>query len=51
MDGLKDILGFQIDCYAVVDLNAFVQLVDAIGGVDYNVPVDMNYYDRSRTSI
>ena len=48
MDGLKDILGFQIDCYAVVDLNAFVQLVDAIGGVDYNVPVDMNYYDPSQ---
>lgn len=48
MDGLKDILGFQIDCYAVVDLNAFVQLVDAIGGVDYNVPVDMNYYDPTQ---
>ena len=48
MDGLKDILGFQIDCYAVVDLNAFVQLVDAIGGVDYNVPVDMNYDDPSQ---
>ena len=51
MDGLKDILGFEIDCYAVVDLDAFVQLVDAIGGVDYDVPVDMNYYDPSRTSI
>lgn len=48
MDGLKDILGFQIDCYAVVDLNAFVQLVDAIGGVDYDVPVDMNYYDPTQ---
>ncbi|MFR3290684.1 MAG: LCP family protein [Lachnospiraceae bacterium] len=48
MDGLKDILGFQIDCYAVVDLNAFVQLVDAIGGVDYNVPIDMNYYDPTQ---
>lgn len=48
MDGLKDILGFQIDCYAVVDLDAFVQLVDAIGGVDYDVPVDMNYYDPTQ---
>ena len=48
MDGLKDILGFEIDCYAVVDLDAFVQLVDAIGGVDYDVPVDMNYYDPTQ---
>ena len=44
MDGLKDILGFQIDCYAVVDLNAFVQLVDAIGGVDV-------YSDQAFTSV
>ena len=48
LDGLKDILGFQIDCYAVVDLTAFVELVDAIGGVDYNVPVNMNYYDPTQ---
>ena len=48
LDGLKDILGFGIDCYAVVDLEAFVELVDAIGGVDYNVPVSMNYYDPTQ---
>ena len=48
LDGLKDILGFGIDCYAVVDLEAFVELVDAIGGVDYNVPVNMNYYDPTQ---
>ena len=48
LDGLKDILGFRIDCYAVVDLTAFVELVDAIGGVDYNVPVNMNYYDPTQ---
>ena len=43
-DGVRDMLGFEVDSYAVVDLTAFVELVDAIGGVDYDVPVDM-YYD------
>lgn len=45
LDGVRDLLGFDVDFYAVVDLNAFVQLVDAIGGVNYDVPVDMYYYD------
>ena len=29
----------------MVDLKAFVALVDAIGGVDFNVPIDMDYED------
>ena len=37
------LLGFRPDNYAVVDLKAFIQLVDVIGGVDYNVPCDMDY--------
>ena len=41
--GLKDLLGFTIDNYIVVDLDAFVALVDTIGGVWFDVPVDMNY--------
>ena len=46
--GFRDLLGFELDCYALVDLNAFVELVDAIGGVDYNVPIDMVYHDASQ---
>lgn len=46
--GLRDFMGFEVDFYAVVDLNAFVELVDAIGGVDYNVPIDMYYYDPAQ---
>ena len=34
--------------YAVVDLEAFVKLIDAIGGVDYDVPVDMYYWDPAQ---
>lgn len=43
LDGISDLLGYKINCYAIVDLEAFVQLIDCIGGVDYDVPVDMYY--------
>ena len=48
MGGIKNLLGFEPDCYAVVDLEAFVELVDAIGGVDYDVPVAMHYHDPTQ---
>ena len=48
LEGFRDLLGFGLDCYALVDLEAFVELVDAIGGVDYDVPIDMVYYDASQ---
>ena len=42
---ISNLLGYEIDeNYAVIDLEAFVKIVDCIGGVDYVVPVDM-YYD------
>ena len=49
IDGMRrqisNLLGYEIDeNYAVIDLEAFVKIVDCIGGVDYVVPVDM-YYD------
>ena len=40
-----DILGFEPDFHFVVDMEAFVALVDAIGGVEFYIPVDMNYAD------
>ena len=49
MDGLKEalsrIMGFQVDSYGVIDLDAFVALVNAVDGVDFDVPVDMHYSD------
>jgi LCP family protein required for cell wall assembly len=42
---LKGILGFGVDFYAVVNLSAFKEIVDAIGGVRFNVPEDMYYED------
>lgn len=44
----KDIsamLGVPIDYYIKVDLRAFVALVNEVGGVEFNVPCDMDYDD------
>ena len=38
-------LGIPIDFYITVNLEGFVELVDAIGGVTFDVPIDMNYDD------
>lgn len=49
IDGLKEqikgITGFAPDFYVEIDLEAFVVLVDEIGGVKFNVPQDMRYKD------
>ena len=42
---LEKLLGIPVDFYITVDLDAFVALVDAIGGVWFEVPADMNYDD------
>ncbi len=49
VDGLlkemKKILGYDIDSYAIVDVEAAEKLIDAIGGVYFDVPMDMDYMD------
>lgn len=42
---VKNLLGFDVDCYAVVSIKAVEQAVDAIGGVWFDVPTDMHYWD------
>ena len=42
---VSNLLGFRPDGYVAVDINAFVQIVDLMGGVDFNVPMDMDYDD------
>lgn len=39
------ILGFPVDHYIMVNLRGFKALVDAVDGVDFNVPINMNYDD------
>ncbi|MBE6995885.1 MAG: LytR family transcriptional regulator [Ruminococcaceae bacterium] len=49
MDLLADVvseqLGIPVDYTVQVDLKGFEALVDEIGGVDFNIPVDMDYDD------
>lgn len=42
---VSDLLGIPIDFYITVDVDGFVDLVNAIGGVDFNIPVHMSYDD------
>ena len=37
--------GYKVDFFVVVDLKAFVALVDAVGGIYFDVPRNMNYSD------
>ncbi len=37
-DAVSEVLGLKIDSYAIIDLRGFTSLVDAMGGVDVNVP-------------
>ena len=43
---LEDIMGIKIDHYIVVNIDAFRKIVDAIGGVEVNVPRRMEYNDN-----
>ncbi len=40
-----ELLGIPIDHYVLIDPKIFVELVDAVGGVDFDVPVHMSYDD------
>ncbi len=42
---VSDQLGIPVDYTVLVDLRGFEALVDAIGGVNFTVPVDMDYDD------
>ena len=52
MDGMAEqvsyLLGIPVDFTVRVDLQAFRALVDAIGGVYFDVPVDMDYDDPTQ---
>lgn len=42
---IKEYFGIEIDRYAVVNFQAFEQIVDAVGGIKYNVPPGIKYKD------
>ena len=48
LEAVNKLTGLDITYYIVVSNNALVQLVDAIGGVEFDVPIDMDYDDSSQ---
>ncbi|MBQ7491463.1 MAG: LCP family protein [Clostridia bacterium] len=42
---VTEITGVPVNFYVVVNMNSFKEIVDLIGGVQYDVPIDMVHYD------
>lgn len=45
---VNKITGLDIKYYIIVDTEALRKIVDTIGGLDFDVPIDMNYDDGSQ---
>lgn len=48
MYAVSQLIGFRPDGYVLVDLNGFMSLIDLLGGVEFDVPVDMYYSDPTQ---
>lgn len=48
LKAVNEITGLDIKYYAVVRTEGLIDLVDAIGGVTFNVPIDMEYDDPTQ---
>ena len=48
MSAVNELTGLDLKYYVVVDTEALIALVDEIGGVEFNVPIDMDYDDSSQ---
>jgi len=45
LDSVSKLLGIDLEYYIVVDYKMVKEYVDLIGGIDFYVPMDMNYSD------
>ena len=48
LDAVNELTGLNLEYYVIVKTEGFIELVDAIGGVTFNVPIDMDYDDPSQ---
>ena len=48
LEKVNRLTGLKIEKYVIVDTKGIQKIVDEIGGVDYDVPIDMNYHDESQ---
>lgn len=45
MEQIENLLGIPVDFYVMVNLKGFIALVDQIDGVDFDIPINMDYDD------
>ena len=45
---VSQITGIAVENYAVVNTNALIKIVDIVGGVKFEVPIDMDYDDPTQ---
>ena len=48
VEAVNELTGLDLQYYAIVQTEALIELVDAIGPIEYYVPTDMNYDDTSQ---
>lgn len=48
LEAINELTGLNIKYYVVINNNALVELVDKIGGVEFDVPIKMKYTDTSQ---
>ncbi len=45
IDMVKELTGLPVHYFATIDFDGFIEVIDAVDGVDFNVPYNMNYDD------
>ena len=48
VDCVSNLTGLDLQYYLLIDTDAVIEVVDAIGGVTFNVPIDMDYDDPTQ---
>ncbi len=48
VEAVNELTGLDLKYYAIVQTEALIELVDALGPIEYNVPIDMNYDDPTQ---
>ncbi len=48
MEAVSNLTGIEVKNYVVINNNALINMVDAIGGVEFYVPIDMDYDDKTQ---
>ncbi len=48
LEAVNEITGLDIKYYILVDTEALIKLVDTIGGLEFDVPINMNYDDATQ---